>query len=150
MIALGNVSERNLQQSPGSKHLSDVFPIRNGMKQGGDLSPLLFNFALEYDIRRVQVSQDGLKLNSKHQLLVYVDDVNILGVSEHITKKNTEVLVVGNKVNGLELNAEKTKYGHVSRSVCRMKHNIQIDNSFFERMEEFKYLGTHLRNQIYF
>jgi len=35
------------------KHLSDVFLIRNGLKQGDDLSPLFFNFALEYAIRRV-------------------------------------------------------------------------------------------------
>ena len=34
-----------------------MFPIRNGLKQGDALSPLLFNFALDYAIRRVQVSQ---------------------------------------------------------------------------------------------
>jgi hypothetical protein len=34
------------------KHLSDNFPVQNGLKQGDALLPLLFNFTLEYSIRR--------------------------------------------------------------------------------------------------
>jgi len=85
-------------------------PIRNGLKQGDALSPLPFNFALEYTIRRVQVNQDGLKLNGTHQLLVYAIDVTILGGSVHTVKENAEALIVASKEIGLEVNAYKTKY----------------------------------------
>ena len=69
---------------------------------------MLFNFALEYTIRRVQVNRDGLILNGTSQLLVYADDVNILGGSVHFIKKNSEALVVASKETGLEVNTDKT------------------------------------------
>ena len=74
------------------KNVSDRFPITNGLKQGDALSPLLFIFALEYAIRRVQVNQDGRKLKGthQHQLLVYADDVNILGGSVYTVKGNAK------------------------------------------------------------
>jgi len=92
------------------ENVSDRFPIRNGLKQGDALLPLLFNFALEYAIRRVQVNQDGLKLNGTHQRLAYADDVNKLGGSIHTLKENAEALVAVTREIGLEVSADKTKY----------------------------------------
>ena len=65
------------------KHLSDMFPIKSVLRQGDALLPLLCNFAINYAFRRVQVNEDGLKLNGTHQLVAYADDVNILGRSIH-------------------------------------------------------------------
>jgi len=95
--------------------LFDMFPIKNGLKQGDTLSPLLVNFALEYTIKRVQVNQGGLKLNGTHQLLVYADGVNIMDGRVDTIKNNTEALLVCSKEIGLEVNADKTKYMVISR-----------------------------------
>jgi len=67
-----------------------MFPSKNGLVQGDAWLPLLFNFASEYAIRRVQVYLDSLKLNGTHQLVIYADGVNILGRSILTIKKNTE------------------------------------------------------------
>jgi hypothetical protein len=74
------------------------------MKQGDALRPLLFNFASEYAIKKVQKNQVGLKLNWTHQLLVYADDVNLLGDTIDIREKNTEYLIDASKEIGLEVN----------------------------------------------
>jgi len=97
-----------------------MFPITNDLTQRDALLPLLYNFAVEYAIRKFPANKNGLKLNGMHQFLVYADDVNIMGGSVHNIKKNTEALVVNNKKKW-----SRSKYsanqacGHVSRSACR-------------------------------
>jgi hypothetical protein len=127
--------------------MSDKFTVQNGLKQGDALSPLLFNFALEYAITRVQEKQEGLKLNATHQLLAYADDVNVLGENIYIIHKNTEALLDSGKNVRLEVNSEKTNYIFMSRKKAGQKHGIKIANRSFEGVAKFKHLGTTLTDQ---
>jgi hypothetical protein len=107
------------------------------------MGPIHFTHSVILSVSRFYSSADGT-----HQLLVYADDVNILGGSVHAIRRNTEALVVASKEIGLEVNAEKTKYMVMSGDQnAGQNHNIKIDNKSFERVEQFRYLGTTLTNR---
>jgi hypothetical protein len=96
-------------------------------------------------MRRVQVNQDGMKLNGTHQLLVYGDDVNILGGSVLIIKQ-----VAARKETRLEANADNNKYLVMSRDQnAGRRHNIMFHNSSLERVTQLKHLGTHITYKNY-
>ena len=71
-----------------------------------------------------------------------------MGGRIHTLKENAEALVAATREIGLEVSADKTKYMVMSRDQnARRIHSVRIDSSIFERVEEFKYLGTTLTNQ---
>jgi len=99
---------------------------------------MLLNCALEYTIRRVQLHQDGLTLNGTHQLLVYADDVNILGGSVRTVKENGEALVVVSIETGQEVNADKSMYCTWSCLNIRMRDEVTVQQLIIVVLEEWK------------
>jgi hypothetical protein len=67
--------------------ISDKFSVQNWLKQGDALPPLLFNFALDYSIRKFLENQVGLEFSGTNPLLVYVDDFNLRGDSLYTTRE---------------------------------------------------------------
>jgi hypothetical protein len=112
------------------------------------LSPLLFNSALKYSIQKVQENQLGLKLNATHQLLVYADDVNLLGDNTDTIKRNTQTLIDVSKEVGLEVNTEKTNYMLLfHHQKTGQNHDIKIANRCFVNVAQLKYSETTVTDQ---
>ena len=76
----------------------------------------------------------------------HANDANILGRNIHKIKKNTEALVITSKEIGLEVNADNYMVMSRDQNAGR-SHDIKSDNSCFEWVEQFRYLGTTLTNQ---
>ena len=80
--------------------------------------------------------------------MVYVEDVSMLGGSVHTVKEKADALIVASKEIGLEVNADKTKCKIMSRDKnAGRSHNMNIDNSSFESVEQLKFSGTTSANQ---
>jgi Reverse transcriptase (RNA-dependent DNA polymerase). len=101
------------------------------LKQGDALSPLLFNFTLEYAVKKVQEINLGLDMNGTHQVLAYADDVNLIGDDIRI-ERNADVLLNACNDIGLAVKTGKTKYMEVGRhrDMTANEHSVVGSNSY--------------------
>ena len=82
-------------------------------------------------------------MNGKPQLLVYADDVNMLGENLQTVRENAEIFIKASKDIGLEVNSEKTNYMITSRHQSVIQNqNIAIGNLSFEEIKRRKNMGN--------
>ncbi|XP_062705217.1 uncharacterized protein LOC134287425 [Aedes albopictus] len=130
-----------------SGELSSSFESRRRLRQGDELSCLLFNIALEGVMRRTGLNSRGTIFTKSSKFVCFADDMNIIArtfgtVAELYTCLKREAAKVG-----LVVNAAKTKYmlvGGTERDSTSLGNNVTIDGDTFEVVEEFVNLGSLL------
>ncbi|CAG4982594.1 unnamed protein product [Colias eurytheme] len=122
---------------------TDVFEVTTGLKQGDALSPILFNLALEYLIRKILILEGGIELNGNHKVIGYADDLALLGQREQDLTLMAKTLESEGLKIGLKISGEKTEYLHMKRykdtRVCRK--NLVTGDTTYLGTDSFKYLG---------
>ena len=128
-------------------HLSEPFITERGLRQGDSLACLLFNLALEKCIRDSGLNRRGTLWGRSLQLLAYADDIDIIGRSERAVKEAFQALEASAINMGLSINEDKTKFMEVSNSTVNYSAPLRINGHSFEKVKEFKYLGTIINDK---
>ena len=127
--------------------LSELFAVREGLKQGDALSCLLFNLALEMAMRRAGIRTSSTLATATIQVLGFADDLDFAGRTQAAVQDTFNNLKLQAERMGLEVNDGKTKYMKTtSRTVPNQNGNtIRFGDHDFEVVDEFTYLGVLIR-----
>ena len=129
-----------------SGEMSEKFEINKGVRQGDGLSATIFNIAVEGVMRACNIS--GSIIEKSVQIVAYADDLAIIARDSRSLKETLLRVKTEATKRGLEINQEKTKYMEIERR--KRNDNIkevEIGNFRFEKVENFKYLGSIINNK---
>ncbi|KAF2903514.1 hypothetical protein ILUMI_02673 [Ignelater luminosus] len=140
------LEEPTLKEAKGivqiQQRTSEDFEIKHGLRQGGGLAPLLFNIALDKDVRATNVNVNGTILKKERQM-GYTDDLDLIAKSKRALRERYEKVKQKSTNFGLEINVSKTKAMEI-KTGARLGQNWTVDNDCIKVVQKFTYLGSNL------
>ena len=132
---------------------SEAFTVNSGLRQGGVLSPTLFNLVLDEAIKQTREATSKMYIGHRHMQPVYIsecafaDDLVVFGKNEKELQKNLEVWNVALGANNMKVNEEKTKIMITGRGSTQT--NISLNQRTLDQVDTFRYLGVQLNDKGY-
>lgn len=119
--------------------LSEWFEVRNGLRQGCTISPLLFLIYMDKLIKSAQLRGRVTLGGNIISALAYADDLVLVGSSEQELQNSISDLEAACTDFGMTISSTKTQVMHVGKN--RKTINCSLNGSVLEQVTEFKYLG---------
>lgn len=132
----------------GNLH-SEEFTTAEGLRQGGVLSPILFNIVMDDILKEVKTKVRRLKVGYRNMEIVtigecvFADDVAIFANNEKDIQHNLEVWQDALKKRNLKINIDKTRVMKIGNS--NITSPVELNGNKVEQADIYKYLGAKIQ-----
>lgn len=132
---------------------SQEFMVNEGLRQGGVLSPVLFNLVMDDVMKETRDKTSKIYVGHRNMEPIWLnecafaDDLVVFGKSERELSKNLEAWNLTLASKNLKINEEKTKVMVVGKGSTRT--NIELNGKGIDQVDTFKYLGVHINDKGY-
>jgi hypothetical protein len=121
---------------------TEVFNTNNGLRQGDDLSTVLFNLLLEAALLKIDL-RGNISTKTK-ELCAYADNVVVIARRQKALKETVITLQEEAERLGLIINTNKTKYMQLT---WKTKHDFEVAGKSYETVDRFIYLGAQINGK---
>jgi hypothetical protein len=148
--AIKSIYKVNTNYIISKNRISDKFETKEGLRQGGVLSPALFNIFIDEIIKTCKPDLNKLHVGFRQlqQITItecaFADDVVIMANTEKGLQSNVNSWDEILKNHGMKINTKKTKVMMTAKEQETM--NIKIGEENIEQVTHFKYLGTTIES----
>ena len=127
-------------------HLTNWFPVSNGLKQGCLLSPILFNLYINDLVTTIKQSCSGLSIGGENVCtLMYADDLVLLAKNENDLQSMLDALSSWCEQWQISINSDKSEVVHFrSKGRTRSSFVFKVGESHLKTVSKYRYLGLFI------